>query len=154
MPFIPQIEFNEIISSSEWNLFTMKFTASGYEKYFYIGVFEDDSLLSVQFIPNNNYGATYILLDDVSLTLCNDPTESTWNLYPNPSNDGTIQLNGHLLTVGILSVHNEIGQLVYSEKIAAGDFNKNYPLQLASGVYCVTINEAERSITKKVVILK
>jgi OOP family OmpA-OmpF porin len=143
--------------SLNWVKVSKTFIANGGERFMIIGNLWKNGeciLINNPVVENRVSDFIYYYIDDISLTLCNDPTESTWNLYPNPSNDGTIQLNGHLLTEGILSVHNEIGQLVYSEKIAAGDFNKNYPLQLASGVYCVTINEAERSITKKVVILK
>jgi OmpA-OmpF porin, OOP family len=143
--------------SLNWVKVSKTYIANGGEAYMIIGNLWKNGeciLINNPIVENRVTDLIYYYIDDVSLTLCNDPTESTWNMYPNPSNDGAIQLNGHLLTEGDLFIHNEIGQLVYSEKISAGDFNKNYPLQLATGVYCVTIKEAERSITKKVVILK
>jgi hypothetical protein len=80
----------------------------------------------------------------------------TVSVFPNPSNgEFTLELNAAKSVVASLSIANNLGMAVYSEKDVAinGKTVKNLNLTgLSSGIYMLTLQNGEMKITQKLLI--
>jgi hypothetical protein len=78
-------------------------------------------------------------------------------IFPNPTHLN-ITIKTNLATPGkvTLAIHNMLGQLVYSasDNAAAGLFRKDIDLDLNNGLYFLTLQTNEGSITRKIEIAK
>jgi len=92
LPFTPQIT-NATGNSPDtlnWLMVSGDYTAHGGERYLIIGNFDNDSLTTLSIVnATSNYPASYVFIDDVSLTFCSpagtdDPTTSHISVFPNP----------------------------------------------------------------------
>lgn len=79
------------------------------------------------------------------------------NVFPNPNNgsfiiESNIPENGKLR----IEVRNIIGQLLYAQddNAAKGIYRKNIDMDLAKGIYLITLQTNEGSVTKKVEVVK
>jgi uncharacterized protein YjdB len=95
-----------------------------------------------------------------ALGLAND-THSDVSIRPNPSN-GTFTVKGNLASIGdeqaTLEITDELGQLIYSEKVIthAGFINEKVSLEgsLANGIYILNLRTASENKTFHFVIEK
>ncbi|MFK2820261.1 T9SS type A sorting domain-containing protein [Flavobacteriaceae sp. LMIT009] len=109
---------------------------------------------------SNDYGSA---TDDVIVTIvsCGEEEEELdsnfrYDVYPNPVLDGKLNISlGGLQTESSIYIHDGIGRLVYFEEV---DANNGYAFQkeintsgFNSGMYFVTLEEQERTITKKII---
>ena len=105
-----------------------------------------------QWLDPEGTGATSILtLTEELLLSTEDFIVSSFEVYPNPSTTGIINISTNNTTILDYAVFNIIGQ-----QIEAGSFNstvKQVDLsQFSSGVYFIKISSGDRNITKKVII--
>ena len=109
---------------------------------------------------SNDYGSA---TDDVIVTIvsCGEEEEELdpnfrYDVYPNPVLDGKLNISlGGLQTESSIYIHDGIGRLVYFEEV---DANNGYAFQkeintseFTSGMYFVTLEENQRTITKKII---
>ena len=157
------IENNTFLSMSDsilsdtlnWKKLEKKYTANGNEKYITIGNFLNDDEVNILLYPNGT-SSTYIYVDYISVEDCTvEEVIFHHSIYPNPSNGGQITLEVYDDTPIQIIVHNEIGQLVYTENLPKGHTQKSLELNLATGLYYVTFEkEGIRVKTEKLVVLK
>ena len=79
--------------------------------------------------------------------------ENSFTMYPNPSNDGTlnIALDNSVATQAEVQIVSITGQTVKRQTIFAGN-NKIELYNAASGMYIVNITTANSSASKKLII--
>lgn len=147
---------NSIITDTlEWVLLEKEYIAIGNEKYLTIGSFWRDIESNVILNPNGT-SSTYLFIDDVKIVNCTKENNNIHHsIYPNPSSSGQFTVEVHDEEAVEVSVHNEIGQLIYYELLPEGATQKSIELQLASGVYLVSFSRRGNRIkTEKVVVLR
>lgn len=93
-----------------------------------------------------------------TLTAINDKAQQVVisNLFPNPNN-GNFTVNYFLLNGknGVLEIFNTEGQQVYKHNLPRYTYMQNINLKnLHSGIYALRIQCGNKSITKKITILK
>ncbi|MGB3591359.1 MAG: T9SS type A sorting domain-containing protein [Nonlabens sp.] len=89
--------------------------------------------------------------DNVVLSTITDHLE-TFNLYPNPSIDGTVTISGNFSsTPTAVTVTALTGREVLTATITNNTFNLNTS-DLSSGVYLVTVKQGDASATKKLIV--
>jgi len=98
----------------------------------------------------NNFTFFYITgvkpIDDVSISSI-DYTPLTMELYPNPAaGQATVKFAGK----GDITVYNMLGQSVY--RIENVENRKDIPLNMASGVYFVTVRSGNATATQKLIV--
>jgi hypothetical protein len=132
-----------LIDSLKWKSLDYKFTATGTERYIYIGFLDTiTDLIFIDAHPDSVFGVyhnAYYFIDNVTLTKCLPPLEYDFVIYPNPSNGGVIYTEFDADTTGVIELYNSLGQIVRSRDITQGNFKGELFQQLASGVYIVTI---------------
>ena len=78
------------------------------------------------------------------------------SLYPNPAS-GSVNINysSNNLVNGVLTVYNDLGQLVYEQKLSEGNGAHQETLDISrwtAGIYHVQIADENHTITKKLVV--
>ena len=105
----------------------------------------------------DNTGVTTLpgmLYDGTVIVGINDPVKaSTFEIYPNPTQDGRITIQGEFLTEqATCNIYNALGQLVRSEDVTTdATFTMNVS-DLDNGVYFIDILGSERSYRSKLII--
>lgn len=78
-------------------------------------------------------------------------------VFPNPNN-GTFTVETNLTTNGLIKteIRNLFGQLVYAqdENAAKGIYRKSIDMELANGIYLITLQTNEGRVTKKIEVVK
>ena len=84
----------------------------------------------------------------------NTTDNSEVNIFPNPSNDGIIKIQ--YKDASAIKVENSIGEIVYDEQLNKPNKGiKTIDLsKLANGVYFITIQNADKAITSKILLNK
>ncbi len=136
-----QIRMEGVIYSdtSKWSEISGFYQAKGGEKYITIGGFWQFS--EVIWTGNNNDGHV-VYIDDVSVTKCTLPPDTTANtnfinVYPNP-NTGQFTINFGVMEEqnGQFSLWDSSGRLVYKSANLTGKLERDVHLpQLSSGIY-------------------
>jgi len=143
LPFNPQINntVSNLPDTLSWTLVSANYTALGGESYLTIGNFDNNSITDT--ITVNPLGvASYIYIDDVSLTLCPDNGITNYNkgiqinLFPNPVTENfTINIDNSEPTDIIIYD-------LSSRKLLQQTFTNSTTLnteQLAKGMYLYTV---------------
>ncbi len=154
LPFLPQITHTNFVTTtntSGWKLYSGNYTAHGGEHYLIIGNFKSDANTR-KILAYDSLGtvrATYIYIDDVSLSEEDPDQKVLINVYPNPFiNQLTVKVNNNL--------HNEF--ILYdttARKIVREEFTGVITLNtsaLAEAIYLYEVrNEFGLLHTGKVV---
>ena len=80
---------------------------------------------------------------------------STFEVYPNPSTDGHVTIQGEFMTeTAVCNIYNVMGQLVMSKEVTT---EATFPLNVSSldnGVYFIEVLGSERNYKSKLIISK
>ncbi len=115
---------------------------------------------SVGFSPASltvsQYGCISTFADTVPVQICSGikPVNGAQiNIFPNPAkNDFTIEVSGAIIN-GQLVIYDVLGQPLYAEEInTTSGYSKQIHLDVASGVYFVSVREGDKYYTQKLVI--
>jgi len=101
-----------------------------------------------------NSGNEDISIDDIKVTNANplsltDKEISNFQIYPNPSKDGSVTIINKGYKSTNISIYNVLGNLVYAKKMNKPQLTLS---NLSKGIYLVRIDHKEMAITKKLVI--
>ena len=105
----------------------------------------------------SQYGCSSTFADTVPVQLCNgirSIASNQINIYPNPAkNEFTVEVTG-AMNKGNLEICDVLGQVLYREEISneSTGFSKQMHLDVAAGVYFVTINDGDKHYTQRLVI--
>jgi hypothetical protein len=142
-----------------WTKISLRFKATGNEKYLSIGNFDSPQNLDIfsynsQNVPPYLYRWAYYFFDMITLEECPpDPVEH-FLVYPNPSNGGSVYLSNYADTVATVTLYNSLGQRVAERMLPAGVNGLVAFEGLASGVYIAVYQTATGyREEKKVVVL-
>ena len=130
LPFIPQIEFTQMISDNKnWVFLEGEYQANGGGKFITIGNFRDNSSTNIFIVNNTPSLVSYYYIDDVSLYACEGPLpeDSLYLTLPNvftPNGDG----ENDNFVIEVLGVKNlkELSVKVYNrwgQKVANREFS-------------------------------
>lgn len=148
---------NFINDTTSWLLIKGNYTASGGEKYIYIGNFRNDANTIVD---NNSVGSrTYVYIDNVQLYECDsligikeEPVKPL-RIFPNPSSG---QLYVEILPNenGIFEIYDTQGKIVYRQAFKAGNAKIEVNINSnANGLYlCRIIYESGKVETGKLLL--
>lgn len=143
--------------TSSWNKIEGFYVAKGGGKFITIGGFWNISELSWK---GNSSDAHIVYVDDVSVTKCAPPPDTTANtnfinVYPNP-NTGQFSINFGVMEEqnGQFSLWDSSGRLVYKSANLTGKLERDVHLpQLSSGIYMWRFDvNGEKVDTGKLVI--
>ncbi|MEO5570223.1 MAG: T9SS type A sorting domain-containing protein [Bacteroidia bacterium] len=153
LPYLPQIEnvSGNFPDTVNWTLVSGNYVAHGGENYLIIGNFKNDSNTTI--VGTGGFGIVYLLIDDVSLSLCTDIKEENQNsaiiIYPNPITDKlSIRINNKELSEIILYD-------ITSRKLLQQKFTNSVTLnteQLAKGIYLYEVRNKNGVIKKGKVV--
>ena len=105
----------------------------------------------------SQYGCVSTFADTVPVQLCNGIAHvntNQINIYPNPAKSQfTIQITG-AVNFGQLEIYDVLGQSLYTEEIknVATGLNRQIHLEIAAGVYFVSLRDGDKHYTQKVVM--
>jgi hypothetical protein len=152
----PQFFVNELLNdTTEWQLVSGYFQASGGERYMVIGNFKPQN--EVDTMPVNtslefNRDA-YYYIDDVSVMECDSLNSITENeyinaitIYPNPAS-AIINLSYNLKHNSTLLIYNSIGQLIEQKQLLKDSKLLELPLTTyANGLYIYTVTANGKTV--------
>lgn len=150
---------NFINDTTEWVLIKGNYTATGGEKYIYIGNFKDDTNTDVD---SSSLGSgTYVYIDNVQVYECDSligVNENNINdkikLFPNPIGDYlTLEYNLDKTSDIRVSIYDVFGKLVYEYKTKAyGNYSYSVPtISLTPGIYIARIEVNGKSVSEKII---
>jgi hypothetical protein len=143
---------NFITDTTNWILIADTVVANGGEEYLTIGALDTTNIQYVLIDPNttSNLEYSYYYIDDVDLH-CIDciasvppipPSTDKGNLFPNPSGDGQLTLNGGYAPNSRIEVLAMNGQLLFTKQLQSGQASQIIDASaLPSGMYFYSIVE-------------
>jgi hypothetical protein len=143
-----------------WTKLSLRFTATGNEKYLSIGNFDPPENLDIfsynsQNVPPYLYRWAYYFFDMITLEECPPEPVEHFLVYPNPSSGGSVYLSNYADTVATVTLFNSLGQRVAERMLPAGVNGLVAFEGLASGVYIAVYQTATGyREEKKVVVLR
>jgi len=160
LPFTPQIKndssANPLDDRYGWTEVSGSFIAQGGEKFITIGNFNNDLNTDTTFHSDGStwLSFSYHYIDDVSVTdstlsLYEEFNQSQISVYPNPSY-GNIHIKSTEV-IEELQVYSSLGQLVLSQSPKTKDFKVDLS-SFEDGMYYITLQFNESTITKKIII--
>lgn len=156
IPLIPQIEnsvSNPLTDTLTWKRVSGSFIANGSEKFLIIGNFRDDNNIDTSLILPGYTNAAYTLIDDVSVTLCPDPTIPESTLFVpsafSPNGDGNndvLFVRGNNIIQMDFKVYDRWGEEVFTSNAPHIGWDGTYKgkeLQSAVFMYYANITYAD-----------
>jgi len=162
LPYTPDIynTTGNITDTLNWTLISGNYTASGGENYLLIGNFKDFANSSDTLAYSQaGYTGCYVLIDDVSLTVCTGIEEQNENeaikIYPNPVKDefkvSGLKFNPDSYRDGEkteIIITDVLGKEFYRGQFLTSDFRVPTS-NFKSGIYFLEINDGKNSFRKK-----
>ena len=104
----------------------------------------------------SQYGCVSNFADTIPVQICSGialVNSSQISIYPNPAkNDFTIEVNG-AINNGQLQIYDVLGQVLYAEEMnTTSGYSKQIHLNVATGVYFVSVREGDKHYTQKLII--
>lgn len=81
-----------------------------------------------------------------------DDNVITTLVYPNPTEGAFAMQFAALIEAGMLTIHNSLGQMVYSEPLSAGATSTNVTVDLKSGYYILSLEAGTVQERKKLIV--